>query len=66
MAGAVVEHPDCDSDTKLAATTNRKVCLAGIEKLGSWVDSNVLQMSGLDNEDLRRSDVLDWAYEIGE
>jgi hypothetical protein len=60
VTGDVVEHPDCDSDTKLTATTDQEVRLAKIEQLGSGVNSNVLRTRSFDDEDLGRSDVLDW------
>ena len=66
MAGAVVEHPNSDSDTKFTASTDQEVCLARIEQLGSWIDANGLWTSGLDDEDLRGGDILEGADEVGE
>jgi hypothetical protein len=62
----VIEHPDSDSDTEFTASTNQQVCLARIEKLSSWINPNVLRTSGLDDKDLRSSDVLDGADEVRE
>jgi len=45
VAGAMVEHPNSGSDTKFTGSTDQEVCLARIEQLGSWINTNGLWAS---------------------
>lgn len=66
VASSVVEHPDSDSDTKLTASADQQVDLAGIKKLSSWVDANVFWASSVDNQNLPGGNILNGTNEVGE